>query len=107
MIADVVNAQINLGILVEMSGSHDVSNSEVLGFVNKVAHGALIAIIEVVADVRYKVKAQVPSINIFRLIGNPEGYLMLSSIFQTGSISFVFSIQEGVTGVKIKSLPIL
>ena len=107
MIADVVNAQINLGILVEMSGSHDVSNSEVLGFVNKVAHGALIAIIEVVADVRYKVKAQVPSINIFRLIGNPEGYLMLSSIFQTGSISFVFSIQEGVTGVKIISLPIL
>ena len=65
MIADVVNAQINLGILVEMSGSHDIGNGEVLGFVNEVAHGALIAIIEVVAKVRYKVKAQGPSINIF------------------------------------------
>ena len=46
MIADIVYAQINLGILVEMSGSHDVSNGEVLGFVNEVAHGALIAIID-------------------------------------------------------------
>ena len=29
---------------------------------------------------------------------------MLSSIFQTGSISFVFSIQEGVTGIQINIL---
>ena len=77
MIADVVNAQINLGILVEMSGSHDIGNGEVLGFVNGVAHAALIAIIEVVADIRHKVEAQIPSINVFRLIGNTHSKLML------------------------------
>ena len=87
-----------------MSGSHDIGNGEVLGFVNEVAHGALIAIIEVVAKVRYKVKAQVPSINIFRLIGNAKGYLMLSSVFQTSSRCFILSIQEGITGVKINIL---
>ena len=104
MIADVINTQINLGILVEMSGSHDISDSEVLGFVNEVAHGALIAIVEVIAKVRYKVKAQVPSIDVFRLIGNAEGYLMLSSVLQTSSRSFVFSIQEGITGIQINIL---
>ena len=29
---------------------------------------------------------------------------MLSSVFQTGSISFVFSIQEGVAGIQINIL---
>ena len=95
MIADVVNAQINLGILVKMSGGHDVSDCEVLGFVNEVAHGALIAIIEVVAKVRYKVKAQVPSIDVFRLIGNAEGYLIVRNWLQPVARCFRFSSQQG------------
>ena len=57
VIADIINTQINLGVFIEMSGGHDISNGEVLRFINEVTHGALIAIIEVIIEIRHKVKA--------------------------------------------------
>ncbi len=36
VIADIINTQINLGVFIEMFGGHDISNGEVLRFINEV-----------------------------------------------------------------------